>query len=175
MTETPRPSLNPGLDPGSDPSSIDKRLDPASADPPPLPAESAEEQQRFHERYSRRILTYTLASGLIAAIAAAALRQFAWSAGLAVGTALACLNYRWLDQGLGALVMAARSQEGSAKPVVPVSLYAKFMGRYLLIGLVLCVIVKVFRVPIASCLVGLLALGSGTIIAGLQDVFSGNK
>ena len=166
MTETPLPSPKP--------SKLDASPDAANESPAPLAAPSAEEQQRFHERYSRRILTYTFASGLIAAFVAAAIQQFRWSAGLAVGTALACLNYRWMDQALGGLVTAAQAQEGAAKPLVPVSLYAKFMGRYLLIAIVLCVIVKYFRVPILACLVGLLALGSGTIAAALQDVFSGN-
>jgi hypothetical protein len=163
MTETPPPSPE------------DTSLDAASAAPPPLPAPSAEEQQRVHEQYSRRILTYTLISGLAAAVVAAAMHAFLWSVGLAVGTALALLNYRWLDQALGGLVTAAQAQEGAAKTYVPVSLYAKFVGRYLLIGLTLYVIVKFFRVPIPACLVGLLALGSGTIAAALQDVISGNK
>jgi ATP synthase I chain len=153
MTETPLPSLSP-----------------ANPTPP-----SPEEQARFHEQYSRRILTYTLVSGVIVAIVAAAMHSVRWSAGVAVGTALALLNYRWLDQALGGMVTAAQAQEGATKAVVPVSLYAKFMGRYLLIAIVLCVIVKFFRVPILACLVGLLALGSGTIAAALQDVFSGNK
>jgi ATP synthase I chain len=153
MTETPLPSPNP-----------------ANPTPP-----SSEEQARFHEQYSRRILTYTLVSGVIVAIVAAAMHSVRWSAGVAVGTALALLNYRWLDQALGGMVTAAQAQEGATKAVVPVSLYAKFMGRYLLIAIVLCVIVKFFRVPILACLVGLLALGSGTIAAALHDVFSGNK
>jgi hypothetical protein len=153
MTETPLPSPNP------------------ATPTPPTP----EEQARFHEQYSRRILTYTLVSGVIVAIVAAAMQSFRWSAGVAVGTALALLNYRWLDQALGGMVTAAQAQEGATKAVVPVSLYAKIMGRYLLIAIVLCVIVKFFRVPILACLVGLLALGSGTIAAALQDVFSGNK
>ncbi len=163
MTETPLPN----------PEHSD--VDAAPPARPALPAPSAEEQQRVHEQYSRRIQTYTIASGVIAVVVAAAMQKFLWSAGLAVGTTLACLNYRWMDQALGALVIAARAQEGAPKPVVPVSLYAKFMGRYLLIGLVLCVMVKYFRVPILACLIGLLALGSGTIAAALQDVFSGNK
>ena len=153
MTETQLPSLSP-----------------ANPTPP-----SPEEQARFHEQYSRRILTYTLVSGVIVAIVAAAMQSFRWSAGVAVGTALALLNYRWLDQALGGMVTAAQAQEGATKAAVPVSLYAKFMGRYLLIAIVLCVIVKFFRVPILACLVGLLALGSGTIAAALHDVFSGNK
>jgi ATP synthase I chain len=158
MTETPLPSPS--------------TTSPGAANPTPP---SPEEQARFHEQYSRRIQTYTLISGLAVAIVAVGMQSLRWSAGIAVGTALAWLNFRWLDQGLGALVTAAQAQEGAPKPVVPVGLYAKFVGRYLLIGLTLYVIVKFFRVPILACLVGLLALGSGTIAAALQDVFSGNK
>ncbi|MGA8034936.1 MAG: ATP synthase subunit I [Candidatus Acidiferrales bacterium] len=141
----------------------------------PLPSPDPAAQERFHQRYSRRILTYTLISGLVAATAAAIVAHaYRWGAGIAVGTALAWLNYRWLDQALGGLVTSAQAQEGSPKAMVPLSLYAKFIGRYLLIGITLYVIVKFFRVPIVACLVGLLALGSGTIAAALQDVFSGN-
>jgi hypothetical protein len=147
--------------------------------PPPdliLPAPSPEEQQRFHAQYARRILTYTCIAGLAAALATLGLaRKPLWAAGIAVGTALAMVNFRWLDQALGGLVTAAQAQEGLPKPVVPLSLYAKFIGRYLLIGIGLCVMVMFFRVPIVACLTGLLALGAGTIAAALYDVISGNR
>ena len=162
MTETPETPL-----PNPDP-----------LQPPPdliLPAPSAEEQARFHAQYARRILTYTCIAGLAAALATLAVaRKPLWAAGIAVGTALAMVNFRWLDQALGGLVLAAQAQEGLPKPVVPLSLYAKFMGRYVLIGIGLCVMVVFFRVPIVACLTGLLALGAGTIAAALYDVISGN-
>jgi hypothetical protein len=140
-----------------------------------LPAPSAEEQARFHAQYARRILTYTCIAGLVAAVGVLALaRKPLWAAGIAVGTALAMLNFRWLDQALGSLVTSAQAQESLPKPVVPLSLYAKFMGRYLLIGIGLYAMVVFFRVPIVACLTGLLALGAGTIAAALYDVFSGN-
>jgi ATP synthase I chain len=133
----------------------------------------------FHElvqaRYSRRIVSFTLVFGFAAAVALTFLKSGRWGIGIAVGTALSWLNYRWLDQALGGLVTSATAQEGMPKPVVPLSLYAKFMGRYLLIGITLYVIVVFFRVPILACLVGLLALGSGTIAAALYDVISGNN
>jgi len=142
----------------------------------PLPSPDSAAQEEFHQQYSRRILTYTLISGLVGAAGAAlAAHAYRWGMGIAAGTALAWLNYRWLDQALGGLVASAQAQEGSPRAVVPLSLYAKFIGRYLLIGITLYVIVKFFRVPIVACLVGLLALGSGTIAAALQDVFSGNN
>jgi hypothetical protein len=163
MTETPLPSPN-----------ADTPLESAeTANLLPVPDPAT--QARFHEQYSRRISTLTVIFGLATALVVGMLKGVHWGAGIAVGTALAWLNYRWLDQALGALVTSAAAQEGSPKAVVPLGLYAKFIGRYLLIGLTLYVIVVFFRVPILACLVGLLALGSGTIAAALYDVISGNN
>jgi ATP synthase I chain len=141
----------------------------------PLPSPDPAFHEIVHARYSRRILAFTLIFGFAAAIVLAFVKSGRWGIGIAVGTALAWLNYLWLDQALGGLVASATAQEGAPKPVVPFSLYAKFIGRYLLIGITLYVIVVFFRVPILACLVGLLALGSGTIAAALYDVFSGNN
>jgi hypothetical protein len=163
MTETPLPS----------PDSEVALANPAVGTLVPTPDPAV--QARFHEQYSRRILWLTAIFGLSAAIIVGVLKTGRWGAGIAVGTVLALVNYRWLDQALGALVTSAAAQEGSPKAVVPLSLYAKFIGRYLLIGITLYVIVVFFRVPILACLVGLLALGSGTIAAALYDVISGNN
>ena len=141
-----------------------------------LPAPSAEEQTRFHTQYARRILTYTCVAGFASSLGVLAIaRKPLWAVGIAVGTALAMVNFRWLDQALGGLVTAAQAQEGLPKPAVPLSLYAKFIGRYLLIGIGLYAMVVFFRVPIVACLTGLLALGAGTIAAALYDVISGNR
>jgi hypothetical protein len=159
MTETPLPS-------------------PDQPQPPDqiLPAPSADEQARFHAQYARRILIYTCIAGLVAALGVLTLaRKPLWAAGIGVGTVLAMVNFRWLDQALGGLVTAAQAQEGLPKPAVPLSLYAKFIGRYLLIGIGLYAMVVFFRVPIVACLTGLLALGAGTIAAALYDVISGNR
>jgi len=163
MNETPETPL-PNPDPREQPPDLI------------LPAPSAEEQQKFHAQYARRILTYTCIAGLAAALATLAVaRKPLWALGLAAGTVLAMVNFRWLDQALGGLVTAAQAQEGLPKPVVPLSLYAKFIGRYLLIGIGLYAMVVFFRVPIVACLTGLLALGAGTIAAALYDVISGNR
>lgn len=94
--------------------------------------------------------------------------------GVAMGTLLAWLNYRWLDQGLGALVTAALAQQGRPQPRVPLSVYLKFGGRYLLIGLAVYVIVFYFAVPLLPILLGLLALGAAAMAEGLYEVFSGS-
>ncbi len=146
------------------------------AEPPPLPytAAHAAADERFHSGFSRRIQWLTLVIGGAAAFVVAIARTPRWGAGIAIGAVLAWINFRWLDQALGGLVMAATAQQGRAKPLVPLSLYAKFIARYLLIGISLYVTVTFFAVPVVACLLGLLALGAGATAAALFDVFSGS-
>jgi amino acid transporter len=150
---------------------------PFPPEPPPLAYTSSHAQadERFHAGFSRRIQWLTLVFGLAGALAVAIARTPRWGAGLAIGAVLAWLNFRWLDQALGGLVIAASAQEGRPKPVVPLSLYGKFIARYLLIGITLYVTVSFFGVPIVACLLGLFALGAGAMTAALYDVFSGSE
>jgi hypothetical protein len=125
-------------------------------------------------RASSRIAWLTLFLGFAAAIATFFIKSHRAAAGVAIGTLLAWLNYRWLDQALGTLVTVATAQEGSAKARVPSSIYWKFAGRYVLIGLAVYVSVHYFAVPVLAVIAGLLALGAGAIAEGLYEVFSGS-
>ena len=87
----------------------------------------------------QRIAWLTLALGFAAALIWFFAKSHKEGTGLAIGTALAWLNYRWLDQGLGALVSVAQAQEGSEQARVPTGIYAKFVGRYVLIALAIYV------------------------------------
>jgi len=129
--------------------------------------------QRTHARFSRRLQGLTLLFGAAAAMAALFFKSRLHACGLAAGALLAWLNYRWLDQGLGALETAALAQQRRPKPRVPLSVYVKFGGRYLLIGLAVYVIVFFFGVPLLAVLLGLLALGAAAMAEGLYEVFSG--
>ena len=71
----------------------------------------------------RRISAMTLLIGLAAALLVAVLRDRLWGVGLAIGAALAWLNFRWLRRGLDALVTASTAQSGKEKPVVPIGSY----------------------------------------------------
>jgi ATP synthase I chain len=122
-------------------------------------------------RASRRIAWLTLALGL----ATAAVVYFAKSSragvGIAIGTVLAWINYRWLDQSLGLLVTVSTATPGSAQARgVPASFYWKLCGRYVLIAVVIYVIVHYFALPLVSVLVGLLALGAGAIVGSVYEV-----
>jgi len=117
-----------------------------------------------------RIAWLTLLLGLTAALVAVLLRRWTWAGGLAVGTALAWLNFRWLRRGLDGLVTASIAQSGAEKPRVPTLTYALMILRYGLIALAVYVIFEVLKVPLLSMVLGLCALGAATIAASVYEI-----
>jgi hypothetical protein len=138
------------------------------------PTRTRSPEREPHAEFARRLQWLTVLIGAGAAIVAGFLKSPRYGCGIAIGTLLAWLNYRWLDLGLGALVTAALAQQGRPQPRVPLSVYAKFGGRYLLIGLAVYVTVSYFGVPLLAVLLGLLALGAAAMAEGLYEVFSGS-
>jgi ATP synthase I subunit len=118
----------------------------------------------------QRIAWLTLVMGAIAAGVTGVSYRWAWAAGLMIGAVLAWLNFRWLRRGLDALVAAAAAQQGAARPRVPVGTYFATLFRYALIALLVYVNFKILKVPLASMVVGLCALGAATIAASLYEV-----
>jgi hypothetical protein len=129
----------------------------------------------LHARFSRRVQWLTLTLGWGGALAAGLLKSHRAGYGVAIGTVLAWVNYRWLDQGLGSFVRGSLAQEGLKKPQVPLSVYLKFGGRYALIGLALYAIVSFLAIPALWLIVGLLALGLAVTVEGLFEVLSGSR
>lgn len=123
-----------------------------------------------YARTEQRIAWLTLVLGGTAAIIVAILRRPAWAQGLAVGTVLAWLNFRWLKRGLDALVAVATAQEGAAKPRIPFGTWFRLMFRYGLIAFCVYVIFKYLEVPLASMVVGLCALGAATMAASVYEI-----
>ncbi len=119
----------------------------------------------------RRIAWLTLLLGFAAGGIVALLRDPWWGAGLAIGAVLAWLNFRWLRQGLDALVAASTAQAGAEKPQVPMSTYFRALFRYALIGVAVYVIFKLLRVPLVSMVVGLCALGAATIAVSVYEIW----
>jgi hypothetical protein len=122
------------------------------------------------ELTERRIAWLTLILGGASAIIVAILRSPAWAEGLAIGTALAWLNFRWLKRGMDALVVVATAQEGFAKPRIPFGTWFRLMFRYGLIAFCVYVIFGYLKVPPASMVVGLCALGAATIVASVYEI-----
>jgi len=128
------------------------------------------------ERTEGRIAILTLLLGAGAALLLAWKVSLAWGAGTAVGAGLAWLNFRWMRQGVNALARAAEGQhEESSEPRparIPLSVGARFVGRYALIAGVLYAIVVFYRVPILSLLTGLFSLGAAAIVAALYEALA---
>jgi ATP synthase I chain len=139
----------------------------------PVTPETRENERAIN--LSRRIARLTLLFGLLTALIVAFAKSPRVGLGIAVGTLLAWLNFRWLDQTLAALVTIATAQAGSPQSRVPATIYWKFAGRYVLMGLAIYVTVHYFAVPILSVILGLLALGAGAIVASLYEVYLGSE
>ncbi len=127
-------------------------------------------QLAAYSRTERRIAWLTLLLGAAAAIVVGILRQWPWAEGLAIGTVLAWLNFRWLKRGLDALVVVATAQEGVPKPRIPVGTWFRLTFRYGLIAFSVYVIFEYLKVPLASMVVGLCALGAATIVASVYEI-----
>lgn len=136
---------------------------------------SASQESRKSARTEQRIAWLTPCAGMIAAGAAFALHQPKWAIGLALGSALGWLNFRWMKRGADALAMASQAQAGRESPRVPLSVYVLAALRYGLIGLSVYVIFVYLHVPLASLVLGLCALGAATIAASVWEIASSSE
>ena len=118
----------------------------------------------------RRISWLTLLFGFAAALLVALLRDRSWGLGLAIGTVLAWLNFRWLKRALDVLVLASTAQEGREKPKVPLATYFLAMFRYGLLALFVYVIYNYLHVPLGSMVVGMCALAAAAIAASVYEI-----
>jgi hypothetical protein len=144
----------------------------------------------------RRISWLTLVIGFAMAAGFLSVGRAAWAAGIAIGTVLGWLNFRWLGRGLDALVAASMAQsnqlvaersevpeggqqgaqeaklpqEGRAEARVPMGTYFTALFRYALMGLCVYVIFIYLHVPLGSLMVGLCALGAAALAASVYEI-----
>src|SRR2546430_2163629 len=83
----------------------------------------------------RRIGWLTVVFGFVATAVVLVLRHKLWAAGLAIGTALGWLNFRWLRRAVDALVIVSTAQADREKARVPLTAYLAALFRYGLLGL----------------------------------------
>ena len=127
-----------------------------------------------HSRFSRRLQWLIFILGFPGSALAAFLWSWRAGAGIAIGTVLGWLNYRWLDRGLGVIVSSALAQQGIPQPRVPMRVYYGFAGRYALIAALVYVSVRFLDVPILAVFGGLFTLGAAAMAEGLYEVFTGS-
>jgi hypothetical protein len=122
------------------------------------------ESDSIYIAVEHRIEWMTLAFGL--AGAAFTLLLWGWrpGAGVALGAALAWLNFRWLKQGVAVFVKVSTAQANSERVRVPVGVYVKFFGRFALLLLVVYVILSRSLLPVAAVLGGLFAVVAAVMI-----------
>src|SRR4030088_3304753 len=118
----------------------------------------------------RRIAWLTLFFGGLASVAAALLHQPLWAGGLMVGAVLGWFNFRWLRQGMNALVSASQAQAGLPRARVPIGAYFRVLFRYALIAVTVYVIFELLKFPLASMVMGLCALGPAAIVASVYEI-----
>jgi len=123
----------------------------------------------------RRIARLTLVFGAAASAAASFAGSRLWAAGLMIGAVLAWLNFRWLRRGLDALVAASAAQAGAEKPRIPLGAYFAAVFRYGLIALLVYVIFKILKVPLASMVVGMCALAAAAIAASVHELWHSER
>jgi len=122
-----------------------------------------------------RIEWMTLAFGLAGSVFV--LLRWGWrpAAGVALGAALAWLNFRWLKQGVTALVKLSTAQANSEHARVPMSVYAKFFGRFALLLVVVYVILSRSWLPVAAVLGGLFAVVAAVMIELMWELVRGRR
>jgi len=123
-----------------------------------------------------RIEWMTLAFGL----AGAAFVFLRWGsqagAGVALGAVLAWLNFRWMKQGVNALVKISTAQASDAEHArVPLTVYAKFFGRFALLLVVVYVILSRSLLPVAAVLGGLFAVVAAVMIEIMWELVRGSR
>jgi hypothetical protein len=129
--------------------------------------------ERFYEAVELRIERLTVVVGLIGAFISA--WKWGWRAGLGfiIGALLSWLNFRWLDQGLGALLRAAANPAAASRTPVTRWIYARFLGRMALLVCALYVILKGAWFPGRAVLTGLFSLIAGVIVEVTYEVATG--
>ena len=123
----------------------------------------------------QRIEWMTVALGL--AGAAFVFLRWGWrpGAGVALGAALAWLNFRWLKQGVTALVKLSTAQANSEHARVPLVVYAKFFGRFASLLLIVYVILSGSWLPVAAVLGGLFAVVAAVMIELMWELVRGRR
>ncbi len=120
-----------------------------------------------------RIEWMTLAFGLAGAGFVGIRWGWRAGAGVALGAVLAWLNFRWLKQGVNALVKISTAQAESEHARVPMGIYAKFFGRFALLLLVVYVILSRSLLPGIAVLGGLFAVAAAVMLELMWELVRG--
>ncbi len=131
------------------------------------------EADSFYAAAEQRIERLTIGLGF--AVAVFAFVRWGWrsGAGVALGAGLTWLNFRWLKQGIGALVKVSTAQAGQERVRIPRGIYAKFLGRFVLLLVGVYVILSRSLLPASAVVVGLFAVVAAVIAELVWELVTG--
>jgi len=118
----------------------------------------------------RRIEWGTIGLGGAAAAVMAARGTGLAALGIAAGTALAWLNFRWLRSVVVTLEVLSKQQAGAEKPQVPRGIYARIFGGFALLLAVVCASFFYSLLPGAAVVAGLFTLVVAVLIECLYQL-----
>lgn len=121
----------------------------------------------------KRIEYFTLAIGVAAAIAATWKWGWRGGLGLGIGATLSWINFRWLKTGISTLSGLATVQPGTEAPRVPRTVYVKFLGRFVLVLLIVYVILSRSLLPVGAVLAGLFAVVAAVLAEIIYELAQG--
>jgi hypothetical protein len=121
----------------------------------------------------RRIEWWTLGLGGGAAALAAAGGAWRTAMGIAAGTFLAWIHYRWLRGNVALLETLSIQQAGEEKPRVPRRVSARFKAGYALLIGVLCASFFFSAIPALAVGAGLLSLVAAVMAEGVYQLARG--
>lgn len=118
-----------------------------------------------HEITKSRLLGWMVAFVMIAAVAGFTFGspRFGW--GILVGGILAFANYFWLDRSTRAIF------DNAIAGIMPSLLAAKYILRYVALGLILWLIYMSDVVPVVAVIVGLSAFAIAVVVDGFYGIF----
>lgn len=144
------------------------------------PAGPTERAERMSGAILGRVEMLTLLLGAAGAVWAAERWGWRGAAGLAVGTALSWLNFRWLKGSVrafgsaaGAAGMATNAGAAAAAPArVGKGAYFQFIGRYVLLLGGVYVILTRTSLPAVSIFVGLFTVAAGVVVGIVYELLA---
>lgn len=119
----------------------------------------------------KRIEYLTIGTGILATVLVAIFCGAKSGASLAAGAALSWLNFRWMKQGISALIPLATAQADAEKVRIPKKVYFKFLGRYALLLVVAYVILSRLRLPAVFLIAGLFAVVAAVLMELIFELF----
>ncbi len=107
--------------------------------------------------------------GMVATVAVAITFGWLMGAGVLAGSALACVNFHWLEQGVSALADRATGSSGAARSGG--GIVARFLLRYFLIALAAYAIFRISPAALYGFLGGLFLAVAAILCEAVYEAY----